>query len=148
MNKAQLIEKAKTFGIDTEGLTVDQLKAAIKQATAEKTAALEEALNNAQQEFIDLPDTASAEDIQAAQDKVDAAEKELSDFTGIAIVKTSATDSGTFELNGSLYAFKKSAPERFNFVGKNKSQAEWLADKDAMELLISGRSSFVKSIKK
>lgn len=52
-----------------------------------------------------------------------------------------------FEYKGSRYRFKKSAPERFNFLKENKTQQEWLQDDDAMELLIEGRNHLIIKIK-
>lgn len=146
--KDKLIEKAKSFGIDTEGLTIEQLEAAIKKATAEKVAELTVAVTDAKTEFEALGDDASEEDKTSAQEKIDLAEQALADFTGVPLVKSSDLTPGTIELNGSVYAFKKTAPARFNFLGTNRTQEEWLQDKDAMELLILGNSSFVKPIKK
>lgn len=146
MTKDQLIEKAKTFGIDTEGLNVEQLKAAIKKAKAEKVAELTVAVADAKTAFDALPEDASDEDKTAVQNTIDSAEIALAEFTGVP-VKTKENEN-VFELNGSFYGFKKSAPERFNFLGVNRTQEEWMKDEDAMELLISGNSSFVKPIKK
>jgi hypothetical protein len=72
----------------------------------------------------------------------------LAAFTGQTVEKKSEDVPGVFDLNGSLYAFRKSAPARFNFLGTNRTQEEWLQDEVAMELLIAGNSSFVKPIKK
>jgi hypothetical protein len=146
--KDLLIEKAKVLGIDTKGLTVDQLKAAIKKAEAEKIAELTVAVTEAKNEFEALLEDASGEDKAEALQNIGLAELALAAFTGDPLVKSSDLVSGEIELNGSFYAFKKTAPARFNFLGVNKTQEEWLQDKDIMELLISGNSSFVKLIKK
>ena len=148
MNKAQLIVKAESLGINTEGLTVDQLKAAIKNAEAEKLAELTVAVSDAKQEFEDLPEEATEEVVAAAQMNIFLAEKALADYTGIPTAKTPEETPGVIELNGRSYSFKKTAPERFNFLGQNRSQAEWLNDADAMELLIGGNSSYIKLLKK
>lgn len=148
MKKDQLIKLAKTFGIDTEGLTVDQLKAEIKKATAEKVAELSVAVTDAKTAFESLPEDASDEDKATAQEVIDLAEKTLADFTGVQPEKQSEGNANQIEFNGSVYAFRKTAPARFNFLGVNKSQEEWLQDPDAMELLIAGNSSYVKSLKK
>lgn len=58
------------------------------------------------------------------------------------------TDSGNYyRYNGNKYRFKKSAPERFNYLKQNKTQEEWLNDEVAMELLIEGRSHLIIKIK-
>jgi hypothetical protein len=146
--KDKLIEKAKTFGIDTEGLTIDQLNAAIKKAKAEKIALLTVDVLDAKTAFDALLEDASDEDKATAQARIDSAEYDLAAFTGQTVEKKSEDVPGVFDLNGSLYAFRKSAPARFNFLGTNRTQEEWLQDEVAMELLIAGNSSFVKPIKK
>lgn len=146
--KDKLIETAKTFGIDTEGLNVEQLKAAIKKAKAEKVAELTVTVTDTKTAFEALLEDATAEVKAEALQKIELAERALAEFTGEPLVKSSDLVSGEIELNGSYYAFKKTAPARFNFLGANKTQEEWLQDKDVMELLISGNSSFVKLIKK
>ena len=146
--KEKLIEKLKSFGIDTEGLTIEQLEAAIKKATAEKVAELTVAVTDANTEFKALGDDASAEDKATAQEKIDLAEQALAEFTGVPLVNKMDVVFGEIEINGSFYGFKKTAPARFNFLGTNRTQEEWLQDKDAMELLVLGNSSFVKPLKK
>lgn len=146
--KEKLIEKAKSFGIDTEGLTIEQLEAAIKKVTAEKVAELTVAVTDAKTEFEALGADASEEDKAAAQDKINLAEQAVADFTGVPLVNKTESVPGVIEINGTFYAFRKTAPARFNFAGANKTQEEWLQDKDAMELLVLGNSSFVKPIKK
>jgi hypothetical protein len=144
--KDQLIEKAKTFGIDTEGLNDTQLKAAIKKATAEKVAELTVAVTEAKHEFEGLTEINTVKEFNVAQEKIDLAELALSEFTGKPLVSKSEPTDGTIEINGSMYTFKKTTPERFNFLGTNKTQDEWLQDKDAMELLVLCNSSFVKLV--
>ncbi|NRT11519.1 hypothetical protein [Flavobacterium sp. 14A] len=148
MTKDQLIDKAKTFGIDTEGLTVEQLKAAIKKVKAEKIAELTVAVTEAKTAFENLPEDASDEDKIAVQGNINLAEQALADFTGVPTETKEEENEAEFDFNGSTYGFKKTAPARFNFLGVNRSQEEWIQDKDAMELLISGNSSFVKLLKK
>lgn len=146
--KEKLIEKSKSFGIDTEGLTIDQLEVAIKKASAEKVAELTVAVTDAKTVFEALPEDASDEDKAAAEEKIYSAEKALADFTGVPLVEKTDSVPGVIEINGRLYGFKKTAPARFNFAGTNRTQEEWLQDKDAMELLVLGNSSFVKPVKK
>lgn len=50
--------------------------------------------------------------------------------------------------NGKTYGFTKDAPAAFRYAGKKLTQEEWIADKDAMELMIAGRLNFVEQIKK
>jgi hypothetical protein len=168
MSKEQLIKKAKSLGIDVEGLKLDtnkKLEAAIKGVVATKIGELQAGVDKAKQAYLDLPEDSDPAIVFAAEKAVETAEKELEDFTGVKIQQSSpaaktvttekpkqkvakATADGVFEFSGSNYAFKNSTPGRFNFLGKNQSQEEWLQDPVAMELLITGNSSFVKLLKK
>lgn len=48
--------------------------------------------------------------------------------------------------NGQKYGFTKRTPEKFRFNGVIKTQAEWLQDEDAMEMLIYGNSMYIKQL--
>lgn len=53
----------------------------------------------------------------------------------------------TFAANKKEYQFTKSAPAAFRFAGVVKTQAEWIEDKDAMEIMVSGNLSYLKPVK-
>lgn len=46
--------------------------------------------------------------------------------------------------NGNCYGWSNKCPERFNFLGINKTKEEWIQDIDAMHALVTGRSPFIK----
>jgi len=150
MNKAQLLALAKTFGIDTKGLTTNaQLEAAIAKAKAATQKDLEEAVANALQAAQDLPITATTEEKEDATEALRKAHEALTLFEETYPAETTEEPApDTIFYNGREYGFAASAPDRFNFLGQNRSLAEWLADEDAMELLIAGKNSFVTQIKK
>jgi BMFP domain-containing protein YqiC len=149
MKYTELLVVAKAFGIETRGLKAAQLEEAVAIAKATTRKDLEQAVENALQAATDLPDTATTEEKEAATAVLSDAHKALTLFeeTYPAEINEEPTPE-TIEYNGREYGFSDSAPERFNFLGQNKSQAEWLADEDAMELLIAGKNSFITQIRK
>ena len=48
--------------------------------------------------------------------------------------------------NGVKWGFTKRTPDKFRFNGVIKSQAEWLQDEDAMEMLIYGNSMYINQL--
>lgn len=151
MTKDQLIQKAQSLGIQTEGLTVEQLKGVITTTLKAKKAELEDNASAAKAESEELEESAPEDAKQAAQAKLEAANNELSDFLTLHFpAKNQAAapeqDKTSFSYEGKEYRFTRRAPERFNFVGKNKTQAEWLQDEVAMGLLIEGNSSYIEPL--
>lgn len=49
--------------------------------------------------------------------------------------------------NGNKFGFTKRTPEKFRFNGVIKTQAQWLQDEDAMEMLIYGNSMYINQLK-
>lgn len=66
----------------------------------------------------------------------------------IEVVADGKTDKTVTRKNGIEYGFHPTAPASFRFMGCVKTQEEWIADEDAMDLMISGNLSYVKPIKK
>ncbi|WP_417365932.1 hypothetical protein [Flavobacterium beibuense] len=196
MAKADLIKQAQALGINTEGLTVEQLQGAIANTLSSKKSELEVNVNEAQSKLEALPEDAPEEVKQKATQDFNTAVANLESFnvansntggtgeeeeenagdenkgedpevvqeqaktskakkpqasTKKAETKATKTEetttAKTVEIDGVTYGFTRKAPERINFLGKNKSQAEWLQDPDAMELLALGNSMYVKPIK-
>lgn len=160
--KEQLIQEAQALGIDTKGLTKTELENAIKALTppasgngGEKPGGEDPKNEGGNGEPGDTGSTATPEG------KGDSSPVQ----PGEAVNPTVTTHTPNqeeeeeqeppvasepreyFEYNGSKYRFKKSAPERFNFLLQNKTKEEWLQDDDAMELLISGDSHLIIKIK-
>lgn len=54
------------------------------------------------------------------------------------------TDS--FAFGDRNFVFSKKAPAKFRFAGVVKTQEEWVKDKEAMELMISGNIAYVKLV--
>jgi len=69
------------------------------------------------------------------------------DALEIEVVADGKTDK-TIKFKDVEYGFAANAPASFRFMGFVKTQEEWIADKDAMDLMISGNLSYVKPIKK
>lgn len=49
--------------------------------------------------------------------------------------------------NGNKFGFTKRTPDKFRFNGVIKTQAQWLQDEDAMEMLIYGNSMYINQLK-
>lgn len=63
-------------------------------------------------------------------------------------VEISGKTDKTFKFKGIEYGFTATAPASFRFMGFVKTQEQWIADDDAMELMVSGNLSYVKPVKK
>lgn len=58
------------------------------------------------------------------------------------------TDKTYKSKSGKEYRFKEKAPAAFRFLGKLQTQEAWIADEEAMELMVLGNLSYVEQIKK
>jgi len=168
MSKAVLIKKAEPLGIETKGLTVAELETAIaaetalqpKQPGTDGAAGDGDAGTGADGDDQGSdpegdaeagnpdsePGTGAAGDSQTSNPDGDADNGAPGDSQGGGTAPDELKTS--FEYRGVEYVFKKTAPERFNFLKQNRTQQEWLQDEDAMELLVTGNSHFVKPLKK
>lgn len=73
--------------------------------------------------------------------------KMTTEASEIEVVASGKTDK-TIKFKDVEYGFAANAPASFRFMGFVKTQEEWIADKDTMELMVSGNLSYVKPIKK
>lgn len=152
--KAERLNALKTaavdLGIESEGLSEEELNTAVKVALDEKLAKdLEEQTAAASvevlailSEYLGVEDisTLSVEEVKALLDEKSttaAAEIET------VIEEEGKTDESFTAENGNEYVFTPDAPAVFRCFGIAKTQKEWLEDKDSMELLVSGNLSFL-----
>jgi hypothetical protein len=70
------------------------------------------------------------------------------EVSNIEVVLDGKTDKTYKAKNGILYGFSATAPGSFRFMSIVKTQEEWIADDDAMDLMVSGNLSYVKPLKK
>lgn len=143
----EIILKATALGLETEGKTLEELAESVKELEdinaeiakqardAELLALLSEYLG------IEDIDSLSKEEVIQLLEK----RKEL-DSEGVApepIVQEGKTDESVKASNGSEYVFKEDAPAVFRYLNQFRTQKEWIADKDAIDLMVAGRLSFL-----
>lgn len=58
------------------------------------------------------------------------------------------TDKTYKSKSGKEYRFKEKAPAAFRFLGKLQTQEDWIADEEAMELMVLGNLTYVEQLKK
>jgi hypothetical protein len=148
-----LREKAKEFGIDeADGLSDEDLEVIVVYVEKYKAMANEESreaeLAEMLSEFLGVDDVyaLSKEEIKALLDK-----KEADKAAGIEVVVERQLDGKTeesFTVNGKEFVFADDAPGAFRYLGQHRTQKEWIADGDALELMVAGKLSFVKPLKK
>ncbi|MBN8565243.1 MAG: hypothetical protein J0M25_00725 [Flavobacteriales bacterium] len=142
--KAALIEKATGLGIE---VTSDMEVSDIEKLIIVTESGLVQAKLDAVTTALGLEDASGltpdelaakvAEKLQVNQSEEVKAEEPVG--------KTDKTFKAS---NGKTYGFAADAPAAFRYLGKKQTQEKWIADKDAMELMISGNLNFVEQIKK
>jgi len=84
----------------------------------------------------------------SAEELVEYLKSKITDEASGLEVEVSGKTDKTIKFKGIEYGFVTTAPASFRFMGFVKTQEEWIADDDAMELMVSGNLSYVKPIKK
>lgn len=84
----------------------------------------------------------------SAEELVDYLKSKMTDEASEIEVEVSGKTDKTIKFKGIDYGFVATAPASFRFMGFVKTQEEWIADDDAMELMVSGNLSYVKPVKK
>lgn len=84
----------------------------------------------------------------SAEDLVDYLKSKMTTEASEIEVEVSGKTDKTVKFKGIEYGFSAAAPASFRFMGFVKTQEEWIADNDTMELMVSGNLSYVKPIKK
>lgn len=145
---ATLIEKAKAIGVETEGVSPEELAQIVEDAEA---LAVEVAKHARDAELLALlSEFLGIQDIDSlSKDEVVALlkEKEEAQVAGIEteakVVVEGKTDESVKASNGLEYAFHEEAPASFRYLGQFKTQKEWIADQDAIDLMVAGKLSFL-----
>jgi hypothetical protein len=143
-----VIAKAETLNIETEGKTAEEL-----QETIQEVEDLQADINNEARNAEIVAYLAAylgVEDLEAltkAEVEKLLAEKEAKIANGIEVVEEvvleGKTDKAFTASNGKEYVFTEDAPAKFRYLGVLKTQEEWIADGDSVELMIAGRLSFL-----
>lgn len=148
-----LREKAKTLEIiEADDLTDEVLEVVVAYIEKYKAMANEEARETEVSEM--LSEFLGVEDVYAlSKEEIKdlLAKKEAEKAAGIEVVVERVVDGKTdesFAVNGKDYVFTDDAPGAFRYLGQRRTQKEWIADSDSLELMVAGKLSFVKPIKK
>jgi hypothetical protein len=134
-NKADYLKRAEKLGIkDAEKLSWNDLRSAVSEA--------EKALEAAGSDSNNPPGDGNSSGTPSAGTQTGD-----SNDNGGENTETKPEDKPFFEdENGQKYGFTKRTPEKFRFNGVIKSQAEWLKDADAMEMLVYGNSMYIERL--
>lgn len=147
-----LRETAKSFEIETEGKTDEQIASEVEAA---KLALEHQKEINLFNEKVDLLTGFLGIDnfIELSVDGLKDILLEKSKNVQVVNAEEvkGKTDEGKtskpFTVNGVAYSFSEDAPGVFRYLGKLQSQKEWLKDESALELMVSGKLSYVKPAK-
>lgn len=92
---------------------------------------------------------AIGDDVEISEENVTAALKEIVSATDLSTTEAKKeepkgkTDKAFKTASGSEYVFTDKAPAAFRYLNVVKTQEDWMQDKDAMELMISGNLSYL-----
>jgi ethanolamine utilization microcompartment shell protein EutL len=148
-----LREKAVGLGIlGADDLSDETLEVVVAYIEKYKAMANEEARETEVSEM--LSEFLGVEDVYAlSKEEIKdlLAKKEAEKAAGIDVVAEKSEEgksNESFTVNRTEYVFADDAPGAFRYLGQRRTQKEWLEDSDALELMVAGRLSFVKPIKK
>lgn len=148
-----LREKAVDLGIlEADDLSDETLEVVVAYVEKYKAIANEEARETEVSEM--LSEFLGVEDVYAlSKEEIKdlLAKKEAEKAAGIDVVVEKSEEgksNESFTVNRTEYVFADDAPGVFRYLGQRRTQKEWLEDSDALELMVAGKLSFVKPIKK
>lgn len=148
-----LREKAVALGIlEADDLSDETLEVVVAYVEKYKAMANEEARETEVSEM--LSEFLGVEDVYAlSKEEIKdlLAKKEAEKAAGIDVVAEKSEEgksNESFTVNRTEYVFADDAPGAFRYLGQRRTQKEWLEDSDALELMVAGRLSFVKPLKK
>lgn len=142
---------AEKLEIPTEGLTDDEITAAIEAEGAklleQKQAQVHEEIMAELSTYLGVEDVRSL-DLETVKTLL--AEKEAENPLTIEVVdeaeviaEEGKTDASFTDSKGREWVFADDAPAGFRCLGIERTQEEWMADKDSMELFVEGDLSFL-----
>jgi hypothetical protein len=145
---AAIVAQATTLGLEVEGKTVNQLTAEIAELQ-ELSAQVNQASRDAEllsilSEYLGIADidSLSKEEVVALLEA-----KKADEAAGIEVVaefvEEGRTDEAAKSSNGLEYVFADDAPAAFRYLGVHRTQKEWIADTDAIDLMVAGKLSFL-----
>ncbi|MBC5840764.1 hypothetical protein H8R23_05045 [Flavobacterium sp. F-380] len=151
LNASNAIKAAAVeLGVETEGLTEEELTAAVGIALdeklakdlAEQSAAASEEVLAILSEYLGV-DNISDLSVEEVKALLDQKSTDSASEIETVIEEEGKTDESFTAENGKEYVFTPDAPAAFRCLGVAKTQKEWLEDTDSMELLVAGNLSFL-----
>lgn len=148
---AELKRVADALEISTEGLTDEEIKAAIDAEGAklleEKQAQVHEEIMATLSEYLGVDDIRSL-DLETVKTRL--AEKETAEASPLEVIvadddtiEEGKTDESYTDSKGREWVFAADAPAGFVCLGVGRTQKEWMDDVDSMELFVEGDLSFL-----
>lgn len=148
-----LVLKAEALGIESvEGLSNAELAQLILATENSNLGEIKDALAEKLQALGDVLGITDASDLTPEELTTKASEKlaalQGAEKTEEAVEVKGRTDKTYKSKSGKEFRFKEKAPAAFRFLGKLQTQEVWIADEEAMELMVLGNLSYVEQIKK
>ena len=146
--ESEVIAKATELGLIVEGKSIAELSEAIlelEQIQAEISKQARDAeLLAILSEYLGIPDI----DVLSKDEVIALLEsKKQDEADGIEVVaeiiQEGRTEESVTASNGLDYVFNEDAPTAFRYLGTHRTQKEWIADKDAIDLMVAGKLSFL-----
>lgn len=148
---AELKRVADALEIETEGLTDEEIKAAIDAEGAklleQKQAQVHEEIMAELSAYLGVDDVRGL-DLETVKTLL--AEKETEAASPLEVIvadddtiEEGKTDESYTDSKGREWVFAADAPAGFRCLGIERTQAEWMADADSMELFVEGDLSFL-----
>jgi hypothetical protein len=138
------------LGVESEGLSEEQLNASVGIAMDEKLACelAEQSASASEEVLAILSEYLGVDDIRSlsveeVQSLLDEKSTDAASEIETVVEEEGKTDESFTAENGKEYVFTPDAPAAFRCLGVAKTQKEWLEDTDSMELLVAGNLSFL-----
>jgi N-acetylmuramoyl-L-alanine amidase CwlA len=150
--KPDFLKKAAELGIkDADKLSWIELRRAVFAGIKAANTSDAQTDDNASSDTpsVETTSTESTSDKETVEKTTQAsADSENSSAPKKEVAKKAKKPAPTYfeDENGQKYGFTKRTPKKFRFNGAIKSQAEWLKDVDAMEMLVYGNSMYIERL--
>lgn len=146
---AKVIATATSYKLETEGKTVEELEVSIAEVE-NLQAEIKAHARNAEivahlAEYLGVEDleALTKEEVKTLLAEKEAATTNTTEKVEKEVVVEGRTEKAFEASNGNKYVFTEDAPAKFRYLGILRTQEEWIADKDSMELMIAGSLSFL-----
>jgi hypothetical protein len=137
--------RAIEFGIDIEGLSEEAIFKVVEEAESIAKEIKKQARDTEMlaflSEYLGITDIGvlSQEEVKELLN-----ERLSKESQGIEVITTQEGKCfESFTVNGKDYVFSDDAPAAFRYLGQHKTQEEWIADSDSIELMVAGNLSFL-----